>query len=107
GSDRLIDALIVWGDEKTIRSRLDAHVQAGADHVCVQTIGGMKGGLALPDETLLALLAPGAGYCPLSRSRNATVVRAAEPRSTDPSCRRFKSDPRNHGRRGASGRKSR
>ena len=36
GSDRLIDALIVWGDEKTIRARLDAHVQAGADHVCVQ-----------------------------------------------------------------------
>lgn len=60
GSDRLIDALIVWGDEKTIRARLDAHVQAGADHVCVQTIGGMKGGLALPDEKLLALLAPGA-----------------------------------------------
>ena len=60
GSDRLIDALIVWGDEKTIRARLDAHAQAGADHVCVQTIGGMKGGLALPDERLLALLAPGA-----------------------------------------------
>ena len=60
GSDRLIDALIVWGDEKTIRARLDAHVQAGADHVCVQTIGGIKGGLALPDERLLALLAPGA-----------------------------------------------
>ena len=60
GSDRLIDALIVWGDEKTIRARLDAHAQAGADHVCVQTIGGMKGGLALPDERLLGLLAPGA-----------------------------------------------
>jgi len=60
GSDRLIDALIVWGDEKTIRARLDAHIQAGADHVCVHTIGGMKGAFPLPDEKLLALLAPGA-----------------------------------------------
>ena len=60
GSDRLIDALIVWGDEKTIRARLDAHLQAGADHVCVHTIGGMKGAFPLPDEKLLALLAPGA-----------------------------------------------
>jgi probable F420-dependent oxidoreductase len=54
GSDRLIDALIVWGDEKTIRARIDEHWQAGADHVCVQAIGQP----GLPDEHLLGLLAP-------------------------------------------------
>ncbi len=54
GSDRLIDSVIVWGDEKAIRSRLDAHWQAGADHVCVQAIGRT----GLPDERLLQLLAP-------------------------------------------------
>jgi probable F420-dependent oxidoreductase len=54
GSDRLVDALIVWGDEKAIRKRFDEHWQAGADHVCVQAIGQM----ALPDERLLSLLAP-------------------------------------------------
>lgn len=54
GSDRLIDAVVVWGDEKAIRARIDAHWQAGADHVCVQAIGQT----ALPDEPLLGLLAP-------------------------------------------------
>jgi probable F420-dependent oxidoreductase len=54
GSDRLVDALIVWGDEKAIRARLDEQWQAGADHVCVQAIGRT----ALPDEHLLGLLAP-------------------------------------------------
>jgi probable F420-dependent oxidoreductase len=53
GSDRLIDSVIVWGDEKAIRSRIDEHWQAGADHVCVQAIGPTK----LPDEQLLSLLA--------------------------------------------------
>jgi probable F420-dependent oxidoreductase len=54
GSDRLVDAVIVWGDEKAIRKRIDEHWQAGADHVCVQAIGQT----ALPDERLLGLLAP-------------------------------------------------
>jgi hypothetical protein len=54
GSDRLIDAVVVWGDEKAIRARIDEHWRAGADHVCVQAIGQT----ALPDERLLALLAP-------------------------------------------------
>ena len=39
GSDRLVDALIVWGDEQAIRARIDEHWQAGADHVCIQAIG--------------------------------------------------------------------
>jgi probable F420-dependent oxidoreductase len=55
GSDRLIDAVIAWGDEKAIRTRLDEHWQAGADHVCVQAIA--KGGQS--DHLLLSLLAPG------------------------------------------------
>lgn len=54
GSDRLVDDVIAWGDESAIRARIDAHWQAGADHVCVQAIG--VGGL--PDERLLDLLAP-------------------------------------------------
>jgi probable F420-dependent oxidoreductase len=54
GSDRLIDSVIVWGDERAIRSRIEAHWQAGADQVCVQAIGESE----LPDERLLELLAP-------------------------------------------------
>jgi probable F420-dependent oxidoreductase len=55
GSDRLVDAIIAWGDEKTIRARIDAHGHAGADHVCVQALSES----GAPDEGLLALLAPG------------------------------------------------
>jgi probable F420-dependent oxidoreductase len=40
GSDRLIDALVVSGDNAEIRRRFEAHHQAGADHVAVQLIGG-------------------------------------------------------------------
>jgi probable F420-dependent oxidoreductase len=54
GSDRLVDTAIVWGDEMKIRARIDEHWQAGADHVCIQAVGQT----ALPDERLLALLAP-------------------------------------------------
>jgi probable F420-dependent oxidoreductase len=38
GSDRLIDAIIAWGDLERIRSRVRAHHAAGADHVCVQVL---------------------------------------------------------------------
>lgn len=38
GSDRLVDAIVVWGDEATVCSRLQAHHDAGADHVCVQVL---------------------------------------------------------------------
>lgn len=36
GSDRLIDAVIAWGDVDAIVSRVQAHLDGGADHVCVQ-----------------------------------------------------------------------
>jgi probable F420-dependent oxidoreductase len=39
GSDRLIDAVVAWGDEAAIAARVQAHLDAGADHVCVQVIG--------------------------------------------------------------------
>ncbi len=38
GSDRLVDALIVWGDEQAIAARVKAHHDAGAEHVCVQVL---------------------------------------------------------------------
>lgn len=37
-SDRLFDALIAWGDEKTIMARVDEHRAAGADHICLQVL---------------------------------------------------------------------
>ncbi|MCW3004732.1 MAG: family F420-dependent class oxidoreductase [Conexibacter sp.] len=39
GSDRLIDAVVPWGDEATIARRIGEHFDAGADHVCIQPVG--------------------------------------------------------------------
>jgi probable F420-dependent oxidoreductase len=36
GSDRLIDAVIAWGDVDAIVARVRAHLDGGADHVCLQ-----------------------------------------------------------------------
>ncbi|HYK95986.1 MAG TPA: TIGR03620 family F420-dependent LLM class oxidoreductase [Candidatus Dormibacteraeota bacterium] len=36
GSDRLIDAVIAWGDVDAIAKRVRAHLDRGADHVCLQ-----------------------------------------------------------------------
>lgn len=38
GSDHLIDAVFAWGDEATIRARIDAFHDAGADHVALQLV---------------------------------------------------------------------
>jgi probable F420-dependent oxidoreductase len=38
GTDRLIDAIIAWGDLYAIRNRIRAHQSAGADHVCIQVL---------------------------------------------------------------------
>jgi probable F420-dependent oxidoreductase len=38
GSDAVIDAVVAWGDVDTIASRVRQHLDAGADHVCVQVI---------------------------------------------------------------------
>jgi probable F420-dependent oxidoreductase len=37
-SDRLIDAIVAWGDEAAIARRIQEHLDAGADHVLVHPI---------------------------------------------------------------------
>ncbi len=43
GSDRLIDAVIPWGDAATVAERIRQHHEAGADHVCIQVVAGRQG----------------------------------------------------------------
>ncbi len=57
GSDRLIDAIVAWGDEKAIADRIAAHCDAGADHVCIQPLH--PEGRRAPDTRILEALAPG------------------------------------------------
>jgi probable F420-dependent oxidoreductase len=39
GSDRLIDAVIPHGDAGQVAEAIRAHLEAGADHVCIQPLG--------------------------------------------------------------------
>ena len=39
GSDRLIDSIFAWGDPKAIAARVREHLDAGADHVAIQSFG--------------------------------------------------------------------
>jgi probable F420-dependent oxidoreductase len=57
GSDRLIDALVAWGDEAALGRRVQAHLDAGASHVCIQPIDPAGG--THPDRRALEALAPG------------------------------------------------
>jgi probable F420-dependent oxidoreductase len=56
-SGKLVDALIAWGDEKTIAARIKAHLDAGATQVCIQPVRA-DGGPG-PDMRILEILAPG------------------------------------------------
>jgi probable F420-dependent oxidoreductase len=41
GSDRLVDAIVAWGDEEQIASRVKEHLDGGADHVLLQPLGDL------------------------------------------------------------------
>jgi probable F420-dependent oxidoreductase len=56
GSDRLVDGLVAWGDEKAIEKRIREHHDAGADHVCIQSF--RHDGSVGADERVLAAFAP-------------------------------------------------
>lgn len=53
GSDRLVDALVAWGDVETIRERIAGHFRAGADHVCLQVVTANP--LSVPYDELRTL----------------------------------------------------
>ena len=38
GSDRLVDMIVAWGSDDAVAARIQAHRDAGADHVCVQVL---------------------------------------------------------------------
>ena len=58
GSDKLVDAIVVWGSLDTIVARVLAHLDAGADHVCVQVLPGELGGLPMDQWRELATAIP-------------------------------------------------
>jgi probable F420-dependent oxidoreductase len=47
GSDRMVDAIVAWGDAPTIAERVRAFHDAGADHVCIQVVADRSEGFPL------------------------------------------------------------
>jgi probable F420-dependent oxidoreductase len=61
GSDKLIDAVVAYGTPDAIAKRLNEHLEAGADHVAIQVLGGWN------EDTLLPALSELAGPLGLTR----------------------------------------
>ena len=55
-SDALVDAIVAWGTEEKIQDRIDAHLSAGATHVCFLPIDADNE--ALPDMRAVEAFAP-------------------------------------------------
>ena len=54
GSDRFLDAMVLWGDAATIARGLRTHLEAGANQVCIQPVHA-EGDMDARDRTLTAL----------------------------------------------------
>jgi len=56
-SDGLVDAIVAWGSEQKIQDRIDAHLKAGATHVCILPLRADNE--SLPDPRAIEAFAPG------------------------------------------------
>jgi probable F420-dependent oxidoreductase len=54
GSDRLVDAIVAWGDEQAVLDRVAAHHERGADHVALQVLPLDGASLPMDDWRRLA-----------------------------------------------------
>jgi probable F420-dependent oxidoreductase len=55
GSDRLVDAVVVWGSPERIARRIGAHLDAGADHVAIQVLTSSPDRLPVEEWAELAV----------------------------------------------------
>lgn len=54
-SDRFLDAMVAWGNEAAVASRIQEHLDAGADHVCIQPLGTAP--MGQPETNVLQAMA--------------------------------------------------
>ena len=59
GTDHLIDGIVAWGDVGAIADRICEHLDAGADHVCVQVLGEDPTRFPRPEWRELSAALPG------------------------------------------------
>ena len=55
-ASRFLDAVVAWGDADALRTRVQEHLDAGADHVCIQAL--TPGHALRPDHEAYRALAP-------------------------------------------------
>jgi probable F420-dependent oxidoreductase len=59
GSDRLVDAIVAWGDGEAIAARVREHHDAGADHVLLQPLApDLEGALSYLEDLVVPVLPP-------------------------------------------------
>jgi probable F420-dependent oxidoreductase len=56
GSDRLVDAIVAWGDAADVARRVREHLEAGADHVLLQPLGDLDAALRQLERLAPAVL---------------------------------------------------
>ncbi|HJQ05474.1 MAG TPA: LLM class F420-dependent oxidoreductase [Nocardioides sp.] len=71
GSDRLVDAIVAWGSVDAIATRVQEHLDAGADHVPVQVLIDDIRGLPIAEWRELASIIPAL------RTRSTSLVTSA------------------------------
>ena len=82
GSDRLIDAVIPHGSPEHIAEAIRAHLDAGADHVCLQPLGTGRADRGLPRAGRGAALGAAAPGAPCGQGRTRTAARRRRGSST-------------------------
>lgn len=60
-TDRLVDAIVAWGDVDAIAARVRQHLDAGADHVCLQVLPADQNALPMDEWREIAALIPELG----------------------------------------------
>jgi probable F420-dependent oxidoreductase len=56
GSNRLVDAIVAWGDEADVARRVREHLDGGADHVLLQPLGDLNEALRQLESLAPAVL---------------------------------------------------
>ena len=57
-TDALVDAIVAWGTLDDIHARIKAHLDGGADHVCVQVLSSNPAAVTMNEFEQLASLIP-------------------------------------------------
>jgi probable F420-dependent oxidoreductase len=58
GSDRVVDAIVAHGDAETVMQRVNEHLAAGADHVCIQVLTADRATIPMDGFRQLARVLP-------------------------------------------------